>query len=139
MQTSPSGSSEQRSDVLEEEAGSAQQQMRLTPTTTADLRRQLEASATAGDAEAQFKLGVLYCFGQRSVASVVGEDKDSEPGAGCEHHGHRDQPEDSPVIDPASLDFLIGPGACVGWRHMCLLVYSVMIYTVVATGSVVRD
>jgi hypothetical protein len=67
----------------------------------AELRRQLEAQAEAGDAEAQFKVGVLYCFGGPAAGA----------GGGCSGHKHAAAEEDdSPIIDPASLDFLIGPG-----------------------------
>jgi len=62
---------------------------------TEDLRQQLEARANSGDAAAQFQLGVLYCFGTQSSS----ED--------C----RQSSPPKGPAIDPASLDFLIGPGA----------------------------
>jgi TPR repeat protein len=76
---------------------------RLTPAAAAELRQQLEARAEAGDADAQFKLGVLHCFGTGGGASG---------GGGCGNHKQAAE-DDSPVIDKDSLDFLIGPGtAC---------------------------
>jgi hypothetical protein len=73
---------------------------RLTPAAAAELRHQLEARAEAGDAEAQFRLGVLHCFGTGGGG-----------GGGCSNHKQALSEEDSPVIDKDSLDFLIGPGA----------------------------
>ncbi len=70
---------------------------RLTPAAAAELRHQLEARAEAGDAEAQFRLGVLHCFGTGG-------------GGGCSNHKQALSEEDSPVIDKDSLNFLIGPG-----------------------------
>lgn len=78
---------------------------RLTPAAAAELRHQLEARAEAGDAEAQFRLGVLHCFGTGG-------------GGGCSNHKQASSEQDSPVIDKDSLDFLIGPGAVLSYHEV---------------------
>lgn len=74
--------------------------VRLTAANAAELRRHLEARSEAGDAEAQFRLGVLCCLGGRSSRSCAHDSGSSR----------QQTEEDSPVIDRESLDFLIGPG-----------------------------